>query len=118
MNPEKIALPRPSRGTGVVSKAISRVGSPALQTRVPVTAVTGPGVPLNVVPLITSPSTSKKVAPVERLTLALPLRTLHGKVPLEIRGDTGLSTPSDVISPTMLFQRTTVPSVTNGPSPR
>src|SRR5215468_60377 len=112
MDPENSALPRASRGTGFVSSAISWIGSPALQTMVPVIAVTGPGVPLNIVPLITRPSTSKKVAPVERLTLALPLRTLHAKVPLSICDETGLSTPCDVITPTMLLHRATVPSVT------
>src|SRR5580692_1000486 len=79
----------------------------ALQTRVPVTAVTGPGVPLELLPLRTKPSTSKNVFPLDRFTRACPLRTDHGPAPAWMPA-TGLSTPGAVITPTMLFQRTKV----------
>jgi hypothetical protein len=83
------------------------VAVPALQTKVPVTAVTGPGVPLELLPFRTNPSTSKDVFPLERLTRACPLRTDQGPAPAWMPA-TGLSTAGAVITPTMLFQRTKV----------
>src|SRR5262249_19460385 len=77
----------------------------SLHTSVPVTAVIGPGVPLNIVPSITSPSTSNDAAPVERFTRALPPRAVQGNVPALIF-PTGLSTFTAVITPAILLQRT------------
>src|SRR5215468_1748750 len=92
--------------------------TPVLHTRVPVTSVIGPGVPLNRAPLITRPCTLKETAPVSRLTVALPLFVLQGNVPLWIigatgvplasTGETGLSTFRAVITPEMFCQRTTL----------
>src|SRR5262245_3740990 len=112
--PEKRASPTPSIGTSLVSSSASLGPPPALQTTVPVTAVTGPGVPLKVCPLITSPCTSKLVLPVARSTRARPARTDHGNVPL-LTLPTGLlmfsaasvvRSSGAVITPTMLLQRT------------
>src|SRR5262249_35811098 len=96
------------RGTAAVSLTTCGIAPfpPGLHTKVPVTAVTGPGVPLKGLPLITSPSTSKEAAPVERFTRARPLRAVHGNVPLSIL-PTGLLTFGELILPTMPFQRTT-----------
>src|SRR5262245_18151786 len=74
--PANAALPRELRVTAGVSRVVSWP-LPALHTSVPLTAVTGPGVPLKAVPLITSPSTAKLVAPVVRLTAADPARADH-----------------------------------------
>src|SRR5262249_61696896 len=79
--PAKAASPCSSRGTGVVSRTFW-VWVSGLHTKVPVTALTGPGVPVKAVPLITSPSTLNEVAPLERFTLAWPCRTDQAKVPL------------------------------------
>src|SRR5262249_48360741 len=103
--PANRASPCTSSETGVVSRT-DTVVVPALQISVPVIALTGPGVPLELLPLSTSPSTSKYALPLERLTLACPLRTDQGPAPARIPA-TGLSTPGAVITPTMLFQRTT-----------
>src|SRR6266446_10013814 len=102
--PLKLASPWASRGTEGVSNGVSPA-VPASQTNVPVTAVIGPGVPLKVVPLITSPSTSKDVCPVDRSTRAWPLPADQGNVPAEML-PTGLSTFRAVITPTIWFQRT------------
>src|SRR5438477_1520042 len=97
--------------TGGVSRMAAAV-VPPLQTKVPVTAVTGPGVPLELLPFRTSPSTSKNVSPFERFTLAWPLRTDQGPAPAWTP-PTGLSTPGAVITPTMPFQRTTESSLSD-----
>src|SRR5271165_1095709 len=94
--------------TGVVSRMVA--DAPGLQTKVPLTAVTGPGVPVELPPLRTKPSTSKKVKPLERFTRAWPLRTDQGPAPAWML-PTGLSTPGAVMTPTMLFQRTSDPSL-------
>src|SRR6185369_4246097 len=75
--PEKRAFPWLSIGTSLVSSSTSVWLLPALQTSVPVTVCTGPVVPLNVCPLITSPCTTKCTAPVLRFTRAWPARTDH-----------------------------------------
>src|SRR5215475_9074735 len=72
--PAYSASPRLLRLTGGESSAASSA-SPTLHTSVPSTCVTGPGVPLKAVPLITSPSTENDVAPVERFTRARPCST-------------------------------------------
>src|ERR1700751_5557637 len=82
--------------------------APGLQTKVPTTAVTGRGVPLELLPFSTRPSTSKKAAPVLKLTRARPLGTDQGPAPARIPL-TGLSTPGTVITPTILFQRADSP---------
>ena len=46
---------------------------PALQTNVPVTAVTGPGVPLELLPLRTKPSTSNECVPVGKVHACVPI---------------------------------------------
>src|SRR5713101_1121919 len=97
--------------TGSVSRTVTVV-VPALHTSVPATAVTGPGVPLELLPLRTSPSKSKNVAPLARFTCARPLRTDHGPAPAWIP-PTGLSTPGAVITPAMFFQRTIESSLSN-----
>src|SRR5262245_40900955 len=63
MSPEKWASPCAPRGTSGVSRT-AWGASPTLQTRVPVTPVIGPGVPLNPAPLIDSPCTSNEANPV------------------------------------------------------
>src|SRR5258707_15631946 len=78
--PEKCASPCVLSGTEVVSST-DCVAVPALQIKVPVTAVTGPGVPLELLPLRTKPSTSKNVFPLDRFTRACPLRTDQGPAP-------------------------------------
>jgi hypothetical protein len=105
MRPVNRALPCRLSGTTGVSRIASAL-SPGLQTRVPVTAVIGPAVPLNIDPLITSPSTSKEAVPLPRSTVALPARAVHGNVPLLI-WLTGLSTFTALITPAMPFQVTT-----------
>src|SRR5262245_1679322 len=102
--PANAALPRELRVTARVSRVVS-CAPPALHTSVPVTAVTGPGVPLKAVPLITSPSTAKLVAPVVRLTLADPPRADQANVPL-LMSATGLATFTAVITPTIVCQLT------------
>ena len=92
----------------MVSRTVCVV--PGLQISAPVTALIGPGVPLELVPLMTNPSTSKVVAPVLRLTLACPFRTVQAVAPARMPA-TGLSTPGVVITPTILFQRTTESSL-------
>src|SRR5262249_5085936 len=96
MLPEKPALPDGLSRTGMVSYTFSVLiplasCSPGLHTSVPVTWVTGPGVPLNCVPLMTSPVTLKNAAPVLTFTAARPLRADHANVPLWMSA-TGLST--------------------------
>src|SRR5437763_787810 len=103
--PAKRAFPCTFSETALVSSTAC-AAVPALQTSVPVTALTGPGVPLELLPLSTRPSTSKKVVPSSRLTRACPLCTDHGPAPARMPA-TGLSTAGAVITPTMLFQRTT-----------
>src|SRR5262249_26611803 len=114
--PEKRAFPWPSIETSPVSSSAS-VWSPALQTSVPVTAFTGPVVPLKTCPMITSPCTSKSTAPVSRFTRAWPSRADHANV-------AGLTLPTGlkfsavwvaglsvaVITPTMCFQCTSAAS--------
>src|ERR1700749_2734927 len=78
---------------------------PELHTSVPLTAVIAPGVPLEFVPLRTSPSTSKDVYPFSRFTRARPLCTVQGPAPAWIV-PTGLSTPGALMTPTILFQLT------------
>src|SRR5262245_16528331 len=52
------------------------------------------------------------------LTLAVPLRTVHAKVPLSMLGEMGLLTPWEVITPSMLLQRTSEPPLApKGPLP-
>src|SRR5262245_38539819 len=110
--PEKRALPCPSIETSLVSTSTS-VWLPALQTSVPVTVCTGPAVPLETVPMITSPCTPKSTAPVSTFTRACPSRVDHANVaaltlPTELKFSAvwvaGLSVA--VITPTTCFQCT------------
>src|SRR5262249_54561429 len=78
MFPENVALPRELGGTGALS-CVDSLAAPASQTRVPVTDVTGPVVPLFGVPLITNPCTSNDMDPVFKSTLACPVRAVHAK---------------------------------------
>ena len=64
---EKWASPRALSATRAVSRT-AYAWSPALHANVPVTALAGPGVPMELVELMVSPSTSKKVAPFDRFT--------------------------------------------------
>src|SRR5262245_40752601 len=109
-DPEKPALPRALRDTGGVSKTVSMLFplsvSPALHTNVPITCVIGPGVPLNTVPLITSPWTWKNAAPLLRSTAAWPPLVVQANVPLSMSA-TGLSTFCAVMTPTMERQLAT-----------
>src|SRR5262249_22177221 len=110
--PENRASPSTLIDTSGVSKVVCV--APGLHTKVPTTAVIGPGVPLKGFPTITSPWTSQETAPVERFTRAWPLRTDHGKVPLPM-APTGLlrcssawvrKSSAAVITPAMRFQCT------------
>src|SRR5712671_5153238 len=108
--PENSASPCAFRGTlGVFAifdePGVFWVASTALHTRVPITSVIGPGVPLNCAPFMASPSTSNAACPVIRSTRAWPLRTDHAKVPLSILA-TILETFFSVMTPTMFLQRT------------
>lgn len=81
---ESSALPAGLSAAAGVSITVSTVpaGPPALHTKVPITLVTAPGVPLAFPPFMTSPSTSKDPLPVTRSILALPLRVVQGPAPL------------------------------------
>ena len=108
--PENSASPCAFRGALLVFAifdvpGVFGVASTALHTRVPITSVIGPGVPLNCAPFMESPSTSNAASPVIRSTRAWPLRTDHAKVPLSILA-TILETFLSVMSPTMFLQRT------------
>src|SRR6267378_3350424 len=108
--PENSASPCAFRGTLAVfamfdEPGVFWVASTALHTRVPITSVIGPGVPLNCAPLMASPSTSNAACPVIRSTRAWPLRTDHAKVPLSILA-TILETFFSLMTPTMFLQRT------------
>jgi hypothetical protein len=103
--PENEALPCALSVTGDVSVTVGELL--ALQTSAPVTFVTGPGVPLALPPLITSPSTLNATSPVMRLTKAKPPVVVHGELPLAIP-PTGLETAGAVITPVMVFQNTTL----------
>lgn len=103
--PENEALPCALSVTGDVSTTVGEVPPP--QTSEPVTFVTGPGVPLESPPLITSPSTANVTAPVVRSTKAKPRLALQGEVPLAIP-PTGFEVPGAVITPVIVLQNTTL----------
>src|SRR6266478_3958459 len=112
--PENSASPCAFRGTLALFATFDEAGvlwvaSTALHTRVPITSVIGPGVPLNCAPFIESPSTSNAACPVSRFTRACPLRTDHAKVPLSILA-TILETFFSVMTPQMFLQRTVASS--------
>ena len=109
--PANCALPCTLSERGAVSRTVGDA-EPGLQTRVPVMEVTRPGVPLEVPPFNTRPSTVKKVLPVVRFTYTWPLWTDQGPAP-EWMAPTWLSTPGAVITPTMLFHRTMESSRSN-----
>src|SRR5262245_54072255 len=73
---------------------------PGLHTKLPITSVIGPGVPANIVPLITSPSIWKNAAPLLRSTAASPSLVVQANVPLSMSA-TGLTTSCAVMTPTM-----------------
>jgi hypothetical protein len=103
--PENEALPCALSATGDVSVTVGELL--ALQTSAPATFVTGPGVPLTLLPLITSPSTLNATSPVIRLTKAKPPVVVHGEVPLAIP-PTGFEVPGAVITPVIVLQNTTL----------
>ena len=63
-------------------------------------------------PLSVRPSSSKEAPPVDRFTLARPLRTVHGSAPAWMV-PTGLSAHGAVTTPTMFRQRTIESSRSN-----
>lgn len=103
--PENEALPCALSATGDVSVTVGELL--ALQTRAPATFVTGPGVPLALPPLSTSPSTLNTTSPVIRLTKAKPPVVVHGELPLSMP-PTGFEVAGAVITPFMLLQDTTL----------
>lgn len=103
--PENEALPWALSVTDDVSLTVGELL--ALQTSAPATFVTGPGVPLALPPLITSPSTLNTTSPVVRLTKAKPPVVVHGELPLSMP-PTGFEVPGAVITPFMLLHVTTL----------
>lgn len=103
--PENEASPCALSVTGDVSVTVGELA--ALHTSAPATFVTGPGVPLTLPPLITSPCTLKATSPVIRLTKAKPPVVVHGELPLAIP-PTGFEVPGAVITPFMVLQNTTL----------
>src|SRR5262245_55333591 len=81
-------------------------------TNVPVTALTGPGVPLELVELMVSPSTSKKVAPFDRCTRSAADPDIPSSRASTGACDGGINA-REVTTPAMLFQRTTESSSSN-----